>query len=112
MQTRNQPVILLVAEAVTLAHFARIVALAKALDADRYEVVVASDPRYADLEGPFGFAFHPIRSIPSAEFAQALARGKPLYGAETLSQYVEDDLALLDASNPIWWSATSGCRWR
>ena len=33
MQTRNRPVVLLVAEAVTLAHFARIVALAKSLDA-------------------------------------------------------------------------------
>jgi UDP:flavonoid glycosyltransferase YjiC (YdhE family) len=100
MQARNKPVILLVAEAVTLAHFARIVALSKALDATRYEVVVASDPRYTKLEAPLGCAFHPIRSIPSAEFAQALARGKPLYSAETLSQYVVDDLALLDRVKP------------
>ncbi|MBU1690919.1 MAG: glycosyltransferase [Gammaproteobacteria bacterium] len=100
MQTRNKPVILLVAEAVTLAHFARIVTLAKALDPAAYEVVVASDPRYADLEAPLDCAFHPIRSIPSAEFAQALARGKPLYSVETLTQYVEDDLVLLDSVKP------------
>ncbi len=100
MQARNKPVILLVAEAVTLAHFARIVALAKALDGDRYEVVVASDLRYTDLESPLGSAFQPIRSIPSADFAQALARGKPLYSAETLGRYVEDDLALLDRVKP------------
>jgi UDP:flavonoid glycosyltransferase YjiC (YdhE family) len=100
MQARNKPAILLVAEAVTLAHFARIVSLAKALDAERYEVVVASDPRYANLEASLGCAFHPIRSVPSAEFARALARGKPLYSAETLSQYVEDDLALLDRVKP------------
>ena len=100
MQTRNRPVILLVAEAVTLAHFARIVALAKVLDAARYDVVVASDPRYADLETALGCGFRPIRSISSADFSQALARGKPLYGAETLNQYVEDDLALLDLVKP------------
>ena len=96
MKTRNKPVILLVAEAVTLAHFGRIATLAKALDPASYEVVVASDPRYTGLEAPLGCAFHPIRSIPAAEFAQALARGKPLYSVETLTQYVEDDLALLD----------------
>lgn len=100
MQARKKPVVLLVAEAVTLAHFARIVTLAKALDPDVYEVVVAADPRYADLEKPFDCAFHPIRSIPSAEFAQALARGKSLYSVKTLTQYVEDDLALLDRVKP------------
>jgi len=100
MQARNKPVILLVAEAVTLAHFARIAALAKSIDPDRYEIVVASDPRYADLEESLGSAFHPIRSIPSAEFAQALAQGRPLYSVETLCQYVEDDLALLDRVKP------------
>lgn len=100
MQIRNKPVILLVAEAVTLAHFARIVTLAKALDASLYEVVVASDPRYINLEAPLDCAFHPIRSISSAEFAQALSRGKPLYSVETLTQYVEDDLALLDRIKP------------
>ena len=100
MQTRNKPVILLVAEAVTLAHFARIVTLAKALDPSAYEVVVASDPRYNELEASLGCAFHPIRSIPSAEFVHALAQGKPLYSVETLARYVEDDLALLDSVKP------------
>ena len=100
MQARNKPVILLVAEAVTLAHFARIVTLAKALDPDLYEVVVASDPRYVSLEAPLDCAFHPIRSIPSAEFEQSLSRGKPLYSVETLTRYVEEDLALLDRVKP------------
>ena len=100
MQIRNKPVILLVAEAVTLAHFARIATLAMALDPSEYEVIVASDPRYMNLGKPFDCAFHPIRSIPSAEFAHSLARGKPLYSVETLTQYVEDDLALLDSVKP------------
>lgn len=100
IQARNKPIILLVAEAVTLAHFARIVTLAKALDPAAYEVVVASDPRYLDLESPVGFAFHPIQSISPGEFAQALARGKPLYSVKTLTRYVEDDLALLERVKP------------
>ncbi len=100
MQARNKPIVLLVAEAVTLAHFARIITLAKALDPDLYEVVVASDPRYVGLETPLDCAFHPIRSIPSAEFERSLARGKTLYSAETLTRYVEDDLVLLDRVKP------------
>lgn len=100
MQIRSKPIVLLVAEAVTLAHFARIATLARALDPSTYEVVVASDPRYINLEKPFDCAFHPIRSIPSAEFAQALAKGKPLYSIETLTRYVEDDLELLDRVKP------------
>lgn len=100
MQARNKPVVLLVAEAVTLAHYARIVTLAKALDPERYEIVVASDPRYASLEKPAGCAFHPIRSIRSEDFERALARGKPLYDAATLARYVESDLALFDQVRP------------
>ncbi|MCW5600947.1 glycosyltransferase [Nitrosomonas sp.] len=102
MRTRNncRPIILLVAEAVTLAHFARIASLAKALDPIKYQVVVASDPRYIGLEASHDYTFYPIRSIPSAKFAQALAQGKPLYDVETLIRYTEDDLALLDNVKP------------
>jgi UDP:flavonoid glycosyltransferase YjiC (YdhE family) len=100
MRVRKRPVILLVAEAVTLAHFARIVTLSKALDSSAYEVVVASDPRYAMLEASLGSAFHPIWSIPSADFARSLARGRPLYDADTLCRYVEEDLALMHDVSP------------
>ncbi|SEP07426.1 glycosyltransferase [Nitrosovibrio sp. Nv6] len=100
MQTRNRPIILLVAEAVTLAHFARIATLARTLDPSSYEIIVASDPRFINLEAPLGDGFRPIRSISPVEFAETLARGKPLYNAETLTQYVEDDLKLLDSVKP------------
>lgn len=100
MQTPNRPVILLVAEAVTLAHFARIASLARTLDPSAYEIIIASDPRFIKLEAPLGAEFRAIRSISSAEFAATLARGKPLYDVETLTQYVEDDLALLDSIKP------------
>ena len=41
-----------------------------------------------------------IRSIPSADFLRALARGKPVYDLATLERYVDDDLALLRAVRP------------
>jgi UDP:flavonoid glycosyltransferase YjiC (YdhE family) len=96
----ERPVILLVAEAVTLAHFARIAALSKALDRSAYHVVVASDPGFAELEGPLGHAFHAIRSIAPADFARSLAHGRPLYDVETLTAYVEDDLRLIRQVSP------------
>lgn len=100
MQKQTKPVILLVAEAVTVAHFARIITLAKALNSAFYEVVIASDPRYADLEPLLGSTFHPIYSIPSTDFEQALTQGKPLYNAKTLTRYVKEDLELLDSIKP------------
>jgi UDP:flavonoid glycosyltransferase YjiC (YdhE family) len=91
-------VVLLVAEAVTLAHYARICSLARSLDPAVYQVVVAADPRYAALDP--GIQPIPIRSISSARFGESLARGQPLYDEATLAGYVEDDLALLDSIQP------------
>lgn len=100
MSTPKKPTILFVAEAVTLAHFARIITLSKSLDSSKYDIAVASDPRYLGLEKPFPFAFHPIQSIPSSQFTQALAEGKPVYDAKTLTRYVEEDLLLLEKIKP------------
>lgn len=100
MTSHTKPVILLVAEAVTLAHFARIVTLANALDAIKYQIVIASDPRYVHLAAPLNHTFHPLSSISPAQFAAALSRGKPLYDVTTLIQYVENDIELLEFVKP------------
>ncbi len=100
MPSPKKPTVLFVAEAVTLAHFARIISLAKSLDPSKYNIVIASDPRYLELEQPQPFSFQPIYSIPSSSFTDALAKGKPVYDANTLTQYVEDDLQLLDKIKP------------
>jgi UDP:flavonoid glycosyltransferase YjiC (YdhE family) len=92
--------ILFVAEAVTLAHVGRPLALAATLDRTQYEV------HFACAEG-YDFCFEgadlvrwPIRSIPSKQFLRALAEGKPVYDAATLSAYVEQDLQLLREIEP------------
>lgn len=100
MQRRVRPVILLVAEAVTLAHYARISSLSRALDPSLYDIVIAADPRYRTLDAPLPGTFHALHSIPSSRFAQALAQGRPVYDTATLSRYVEDDLALFAAVKP------------
>ncbi len=96
----GKKVVLLVAEAVTLAHYGRVATLARALPASAYRVIVAADPRYRALDGIAGVDFQPVRTIPSARFARALDRGRPLYDAPTLMRYVDDDLALIDAVKP------------
>lgn len=87
--------VLFVAEAVTLAHVARPLALARTLDPARYDVTLASDVRYRALYHDPGLAERTIRSIPSARFLDALAKGRPLYDAEALRTYVRDDLDLI-----------------
>jgi len=101
LQHDQRPRILFISEAVTLAHFARPVALAQTLEPSLYNVYLASDPRYlALIQDPPPFSFRTIHSISSAQFNQALAHGKPLYTTKTLEGYVEEDLALLDEIKP------------
>lgn len=92
--------VLFVAEAVTLAHVGRPLALAQALEPAKYEIHFACDPRYDRLLGELPFERSAIRSIPSRQFFEALARGAPVYDAETLRGYVRADLELIEASRP------------
>lgn len=92
--------VLLFAEAVTLAHVARPIALARALDPARYEVMLACDPRYTVFASGGPWQRADLHSIPSPQFNQALARGAPLYDLATLSGYVKQDAALIAAFRP------------
>jgi hypothetical protein len=92
--------ILFMAEAVTLAHVARAVALARSLDPERYEVHLACDRRYHHLFESVPAIVHPIRTIDGQQFQDRLRRGDPLYRREELHRYVEDDLRLLAQLNP------------
>ncbi len=92
--------ILFVAEAVTLAHVARCIVLARALDPSRHEVVFACDPRYASFVEPERWSCMRINSLSSESFRLALYRGKPVYDLETLQAYVDEDRALLAQVKP------------
>ena len=92
--------ILLVAEAVTLAHVGRLLALARTLDRQRYDVHFACAPGYEPFFKDAQLRHWPLISIASARFLAALAAGKPVYDARTLHQYVLDDMRLLQAVRP------------
>ncbi|CAA0123486.1 PGL/p-HBAD biosynthesis glycosyltransferase [Halioglobus japonicus] len=92
--------ILFVAEAVTLAHVARPVTLARSLDPQQFEVHLAHHPRYRELMGELPLTEHEIHSISPQQFMQALASGSPVYDLPTLSRYVEEDLELIAEVKP------------
>ena len=87
-------------EAVTLAHAARPVVLARALHEAGYEVHLAWSPRYKDLFGSLPFSVRTISSLSSEQFLARLARGAPLYDAATLRDYVREDLDAIRAVSP------------
>ena len=95
-----RPRILFVADAVTLAHVARPAALARGLDARRFDVHFACDARYGGLIADLPCPVHRLASQPGERFLRAAARGQRLYDTATLRAYVRDDLALLDSVRP------------
>lgn len=92
--------ILFVAEAVTLAHIARPITLARSLDPRMFDVHFAHHPRYRELLGEVAFTEHDIDSITPLQFMQALAAGSPLYDLETLKRYVAQELDLIARIQP------------
>ena len=92
--------ILFIGEAVTLAHVVRPVVLAQSLDPQQYAVTLACDSRYHSLFAELPFELRPVRTIPSAQFTTALAKGSPVYDTDTLRSYVREDLELIEAVQP------------
>jgi UDP:flavonoid glycosyltransferase YjiC (YdhE family) len=92
--------ILIVAEAVTLAHVGRPIALAGVLRRLGYEVTVACGPAGHRWLRSEGCPYEPIWSITSEQFMRSMSRGSPLFDASTLARYVEEDLAVIDRVRP------------
>ncbi|HSU43530.1 MAG TPA: glycosyl transferase family 1, partial [Casimicrobiaceae bacterium] len=84
--------ILIFAEAVTLAHVARPIALSRILRELGHEVCIAAAPAADRWLAGENVGRVRIESIESTRFLRALARGVPPYDRETLKRYVEDDL--------------------
>lgn len=97
--------ILFIAEAATLAHVVRPLALAKSLAGKNYEIHFACAEN--DLVQGKEFLFQgvdftrwPLHSQPSARFLQATASGARLFDFSTLRDYAEDDLRLFEQVKP------------
>jgi UDP:flavonoid glycosyltransferase YjiC (YdhE family) len=96
---KQRKCVLFVMEAVTLAHVARPIALANALDREEFEVVFACASRYRNFFPP-SREVHEIFSVTSEEFLDALANGRPLYDVHTLRRYVTEDVRVLERVQP------------
>lgn len=92
--------VLLMAEAVTLAHVSRMVVLGETLDPQRYSIGLACDPRYQALYPDFRGQTQSLLTISSQRFLESLAAGKPLYAVDTLRDYVRADLAAIEEFRP------------
>ena len=92
--------LLFIAEAVTLAHVGRALALARIAHDAGFDVTLACDPRYGGFLRDLPFEAREIASIAPEAFMRALARGSPLYSSDTLERYAGDDLALIDRVRP------------
>src|SRR5262245_56090499 len=92
--------VLFVAEAVTLAHVSRPLALAQALDRDRYVIEFACGDAWANLVDTAGFPRHRIPTISPDQFASRLGTGERLYREGEIADYVKAELALFERTRP------------
>lgn len=92
--------ILFFSEAVTLAHVARPISLARSLDCDQFDSTIAVHPRYRHLLLDASWTHVPLGTIESAKFLRALAKGSPVYDLNTLRGYVREDLQLIARHKP------------
>jgi len=93
--------ILFFSEAVTLAHIARCITLATRIDeSGQYTITIAADKRYDDIIGPVSFQRIPLNSISSQYFEKKIASGSPIYDVKTLTDYVNEDLRIIDRVQP------------
>lgn len=92
--------VLFFCEAVTLAHVARLAALARTLDPSQFQLFIACPDRWQHFVGEGSWQFRSMFSIGSEQFLAALASGKPVYDLETLRGYLGEDLALIDEVRP------------
>jgi UDP:flavonoid glycosyltransferase YjiC (YdhE family) len=98
-QTRRR--ILFIGEAGTLSHVVRPYVLARGLDPEKYEVLLACDPRFNHLFEPLPFQHVPIESrFAPDRVLQVLSSVNPLYDLGILDEYIQTDLRLLREYQP------------
>lgn len=97
----NRKRILFIGEGVSLAHITRPMVLAGTLDQSRYDVHLASDPRYEAMARTIeGATFHPLPSISPQAWLSVVEKPGQTYSDETIAQYLENEIRLYDAVKP------------
>ena len=93
------PRALFFAESVTLAHLARPLVLAQALQ-PQWQVALACAPAYREFAAAADMELLPLDSITPAQFRRAVERGRRFYTAATLRRYVANDLEVIRRYQP------------
>jgi UDP:flavonoid glycosyltransferase YjiC (YdhE family) len=92
--------ILFVTENITLAQVVRLLALARRLPSERYEVHFACAEGDSSLFAGTSFRRWTLFTVDGPRALAALARGERLYDTKTLGRYVEDERRLFDQVKP------------
>lgn len=96
---RDRHRILLVAEAATFAHVARISKLKQALHTE-FETETAFDPRFDSLLTEDERHHRPLWTIPSSQFMATVNQSRFPYTEQDIATYVKHDLQLLTETQP------------
>ena len=94
--------ILFLAEGATLAHFARPVALADSLVpyGEEYDIHLYAPARFAIHLSQKTYHTGELKTAPPADFLKNIARGKPMFSADVLRSYVQEDCRLIRRLKP------------
>ena len=93
--------ILFLAEGATMAHFVRPVALADSVASDsRYEIHLYAPARFAHYLTGKPYSTGELNTMPGEDFLANIARGRPLFPAQILRDYVDADRELIRRLRP------------
>jgi UDP:flavonoid glycosyltransferase YjiC (YdhE family) len=92
--------ILIVPEAISLAHVSRMLCVARAARQRGHDVHVASAPPYSDLFREADFEVQSLFSVPPDIALRAIRSGRILYTDDVLDRYVGDELKILRRARP------------
>lgn len=92
--------ILIISDAVTLAHPLRTIAFANTLSPDEYDVSIYFSDNYKSLYDRSIHPVYPIYSISPAEFVRIVSDATPIYTFDVIKRYTDEELAIIDLEKP------------
>ncbi|MEO6829489.1 MAG: hypothetical protein ABI164_06730, partial [Acidobacteriaceae bacterium] len=92
--------ILFMGEALAISHVVRPFLLATYFQQQGYDVCLARDPRYSSLINENRLETIDLKSLSNSIAHARLVRQEPVHDADTLDQYVQEDLRVLRAFKP------------
>jgi len=97
----RRKLILFLAEGATMAHFVRPVALADSVSADSsFEIHLYAPSRFARYLTGKPYSIGELKTMPGEDFLANIARGRPLFPAPVLKDYVAADRELIRTLRP------------